>query len=214
MKINGKDIQDPLVSGTNIKTINGASVLGEGNLVVGGGSGGLQGIHTLLKPSFQQSLSAMVTTSTPTAATLIANRLVLNPYIPANSFTAETMYINCTVAQAGSNARILIYSNSNGRPSVKILESSNLSLGTTGVKSYVSYFDFVAGTTYWLAVHGSGGATISHILPSSLIPLYNTAANAPFINYFLNITYGSAPSTLTSITPSISNTPFIGMIAI
>lgn len=31
--------QDVLVSGTNIKTINGQSVLGSGNLVVGGGSG-------------------------------------------------------------------------------------------------------------------------------------------------------------------------------
>jgi hypothetical protein len=32
------NVQAPLVSGTNIKTINGSSVLGSGNLVVGGGS--------------------------------------------------------------------------------------------------------------------------------------------------------------------------------
>lgn len=32
------DKQDALVSGTNIKTINGASVLGSGDLTVGGGS--------------------------------------------------------------------------------------------------------------------------------------------------------------------------------
>lgn len=31
--------EDELVSGTTIKTINGSSVLGSGNLVVGGGSG-------------------------------------------------------------------------------------------------------------------------------------------------------------------------------
>lgn len=31
--------QDTLVSGTNIKTINGNSILGEGNITVGGGSG-------------------------------------------------------------------------------------------------------------------------------------------------------------------------------
>lgn len=34
--------QDTLVSGTNIKTINGESVLGEGNLVVSGGTGGVE----------------------------------------------------------------------------------------------------------------------------------------------------------------------------
>ncbi|MBQ2855504.1 MAG: hypothetical protein IJE78_00475 [Bacteroidaceae bacterium] len=32
--------QDKLVSGTNIKTINGESILGEGNIVIEGGSGG------------------------------------------------------------------------------------------------------------------------------------------------------------------------------
>ena len=33
------DKQDTLVSGTNIKTINGESILGSGNLVISGGSG-------------------------------------------------------------------------------------------------------------------------------------------------------------------------------
>lgn len=39
----GTDYQAPLVSGTNIKTINGSSVLGSGNLVIGGGSGDVVG---------------------------------------------------------------------------------------------------------------------------------------------------------------------------
>jgi len=39
--------QDALVSGTNIKTINGASVLGSGNLVVGGVSDGDKGDITV-----------------------------------------------------------------------------------------------------------------------------------------------------------------------
>jgi hypothetical protein len=36
--IKGK--QDTLVSATNIKTINGVSVLGSGNMVISGGAGG------------------------------------------------------------------------------------------------------------------------------------------------------------------------------
>ena len=38
------DKQDELVSGTNIKTINGNSILGEGNLVIEGGQGGLTSV--------------------------------------------------------------------------------------------------------------------------------------------------------------------------
>lgn len=38
------DKQDTLVSGTNIKTINGNSVLGSGNLVIEGGGGGLSSV--------------------------------------------------------------------------------------------------------------------------------------------------------------------------
>ena len=49
--------QDTLVSGTNIKTINGNSILGEGNIVIeGGGGGGL--------PSFGMSLSGTTITMT------------------------------------------------------------------------------------------------------------------------------------------------------
>lgn len=38
--------QDTLVSGTNIKTINGQSILGEGNLTIQGGGGGTSGFAT------------------------------------------------------------------------------------------------------------------------------------------------------------------------
>lgn len=48
--------QDTLVSGTNIKTINGNSILGEGNIVIEGGGGGL--------PSFGMSLSGTTITMT------------------------------------------------------------------------------------------------------------------------------------------------------
>jgi hypothetical protein len=39
LNINLDNVQPTLVSGTNIKTINGTTILGSGDLVVGGGSG-------------------------------------------------------------------------------------------------------------------------------------------------------------------------------
>ena len=46
--------QTILVSGTNIKTINGTSILGSGNLVVGGGGGGSS--EDILQSSWQDSI--------------------------------------------------------------------------------------------------------------------------------------------------------------
>lgn len=180
----------------------------------GGGASGLKGVHTLLPLSFNQSTSAIITTPANLSNVgLTANRLVLYPFIPANSFTAETMFINCTTLLSGANARILIYSDLNGSPNSKLMESTDLSLATTGQKSYVSFFDFVAGTTYWIGVHASTGGSVTHMAASSIMPIYNFGINV-YVNYFVNVAFGSAPATITSKTPNTTNTPFIGMIAI
>jgi glutamate synthase domain-containing protein 2 len=42
-----KTKQDVLVSGTNIKTINGTSLLGPGNITISGGSGGTGGTQNV-----------------------------------------------------------------------------------------------------------------------------------------------------------------------
>ena len=59
MKINSVPVQSELVSGDTIKTINGDSVLGRGDLVVGGGGGG---IHALIKPQSGMGVSSALTT--------------------------------------------------------------------------------------------------------------------------------------------------------
>lgn len=53
--------QDKLVSGTNIKTINGKSLLGSGNITIEGGSGGGGGITTETDPIFSASPAASIT---------------------------------------------------------------------------------------------------------------------------------------------------------
>jgi len=217
------DLQSALNAKQNTLTLTTTGTSGAATLVGstlnipqygGGGASGLKGVHTLLPLSFNQSTSAIITTPANLSNVgLTANRLVLYPFIPANSFTAETMFINCTTLLSGANARILIYSDLNGSPNSKLMESTDLSLSTTGQKSYVSFFDFVAGTTYWLGVHASTGGSITHMAASSIMPIYNFGINV-YVNYFVNVALGSAPATITSKTPNTTNTPFIGMIAI
>ena len=67
-------IQDVLVSGSNIKTINGNSILGEGNLVIEGGGGGLSSV------AHDETLTGAGTNNTPLGVdtTKIATKSDLN----------------------------------------------------------------------------------------------------------------------------------------
>lgn len=81
--------QDTLVSGTNIKTINGASVLGSGNLTVTGGGG-------------PQVLGYSGTVGTATSGTLI--NISKSLLIPANTLTADSLLeLSWRIARVSGN---------------------------------------------------------------------------------------------------------------
>ena len=185
-------LQTPLVSGTNIKTINGSSVLGSGNLVVGGG-----GVHILTKPVTGRTYSIRIDGSTASGnSTTTANTIFLSPFIPSNTLTVSNLQINNLIASAGANARILIYSDLNGVPSSKLLESTSLDCSTTGTKTYTVSFTFTAGTTYWLGLYSSTAVTLSSLGNTTLIPLSTSAFNSAVCTLTVAATFPTAPSTL------------------
>lgn len=185
--------QAVLVSGTNIKTINGSSVLGSGNLVVSGG--GASGIHAF-NPITGQSVSAVISANTFSGSSAVNNRLLAYPFIPARTFTCSALYMSCQIQQAGALARILIYSNLNNLPNTKLFESANLDLSTTGIKTAATTFTFEAGTTYWLALHNQGTATLTHIAVNNLLPIRQVGGAAPttFLTTATSFPIGSAPN--------------------
>jgi hypothetical protein len=198
--------QDDLVSGTNIKTINGNSVLGGGDLII---SGGLQGIHALVPLASGQSTTSSISGFALTNNLAgVANRIVTYPFIPNRTITSSSLYLNITTAVASSNARILIYSNLNGLPNTKLYESANLDCSTTGFKTATTTFTFTAGTTYWLAIHSSSTQTFSGISNSMSIPIYYSGT-AYFNQYYISATFGSAPSTFGTGIGSQSNLPAV-----
>lgn len=201
---NGK--QDALVSGTNIKTINGSDILGSGDL-----STGLIGAHQITPLSSNETTSASLNANglVPTFTTT-NNRLVTYPFIPNVTFTSQFMYIYVNTAVASSICRILIYSNLNGRPSSKLYESANLDCSTSGQKTALNSFTFTAGTTYWLTCQSQGTPTLFGIPTTNLLPLkVDTLAIATSIRGTAAI--GSAPATFSVSAFESANVPFIGI---
>jgi hypothetical protein len=189
-------LQATLVSATNIKTINGSSVLGSGDLVVGG-------VHVLTKPVSTRTYSIRIDGSAVTVNNSTGgNTIYLSPFIPAHTFTVSNLQINVTTLTVGGNARILVYSDVNGVPTTKLLESTSLDCSTTGVKTYTESLTFTAGTTYWLGVYSNITVTLS-ALPSSNSMALSTSpfpATSSFCMLSAAATFGSAPSTLGTAT--------------
>lgn len=205
--------QPLLVSGTNIKTVNGNSVLGSGNLTI---NGGLVGVHSLLFIPSASVTNQMVTgTSTLSGTLLTANAIICAPFIPSQNITTANLFMQVTTAFAGALCRIAIYSNVNSAPSSLLYVSSDLDMSTTGIKTAVTTFNFVAGTTYWLAIHGgtTGTAGVTAINSTNLIPIKASGvASSSFSVVTASSTFTSGtPSTFPSPTFASVNMPYIGI---
>jgi hypothetical protein len=200
--------QDTLVSGTNIKTINGNSVLGGGDLTISGGSGGsgLQGIHNLCKPLAGINYTSSVIGGVSTFPNS-ANILYLFPYIPAYTYTINQLSIN--VSASGGNpptatSKVLIFSDNNGLPNTKILESSDFNISGIGVKTYVVSQTFTAGLTYWLGyVSNATSGTVNS--NSTFISIATNTTTISYNAFSLSVTYASIPSTLTITSGNLSS---------
>lgn len=202
--------QAVLVSGTNIKTINGSSVLGSGDLVVSGGSG-IQGIYNIVPTVSGDIISPVISSTTHTNATSVANRMTFLPFVVANNLTISNLFSTVNVAGVGASARILIYSDLNGKPSGKLYESATLDCSTTGSKTTTTSFTFVAGTIYWICFHGGGVTfTVFSYQQAGLYTIKSSGAS-PIYGYYLSASIGSAPATITSglVNNGINTTPAV-----
>jgi hypothetical protein len=175
-----------------------------------GGASGLQGIHALVPLASGEQTNSAVTTQSMSSSAMVANRLYAYPFIPAQNITTSNLYINVQGSLAGSLARILIYSDLNGRPDQKLYESSNLDCSTNGQKTATTTFNFVAGTRYWLTLHSSSTQTLSSFATTSLINIKTTLISMG-VYYYDAPTFGSAPTTFSIVGTQSTAAPFIGI---
>jgi hypothetical protein len=196
-----------LVAGTNV-TITGTFPNQTINSS-GGGGGGAGGVHVLTTPISNRVYNARAS-STPSyfSAILAANTILLNPFIPAKSLTIKNLALNISASVAGGLIRAVIYSDLNGEPSSKLLESTDLIASTTGNKTYTVSFTFTAGTTYWLGAYSNAAIQLIIINLNQLIPISNNGLYSDCPTLTASVTYPNAPATLSgtslSISPAIS----------
>lgn len=160
------------------------------------GSNGLNGVHNpviISGGTYNSSLGA----AAKVTILSVANRLDLMPYIPIKTMTTASLSIECTTLVAGSNTRILIYSDNNGIPGTKIAESTDLSTATIGIKTFTTTQTFTAGVCYWIGVHTSSTPTLRAIPLANMLNIGTPAAAGAtlFTMYRATVTYGSAPTT-------------------
>lgn len=193
--------QSILVSGTNIKTINGSSVLGSGNLTISGGGGTSVPIPQVPTIGYMNSLY-----NTNSAAPTIVNNMYLFPFIPMNDINTSSIIIQVTTAQAASTGKMVVYSStSQGLPSTLLVESTALDCSTTGFKTFSSSQSYTANTKYWIGFVGS----VSNIntTSNSMTPIIGvrTNANSVYNCLLFSITYPTIPATVTTSSASFNN---------
>lgn len=207
-------VQSTLVSGTNIKTINGSTILGSGDLTISGGSG-LKGVHALIPLKSGDITNTVMISVNPLSSTAFTtNRLVAYPFIPNQDFTSSDLFINVNTLAAGSFCRIAVYSDLNGYPNTRLFVSSDLDCSTTGKKTALATINFVAGTTYWLVFHGGAVAsTLSCILQAQSIPIKSNTVTSMANSYFYALAFTTpTPATFLANQSAISqNLQYIGI---
>jgi len=120
------------------------------------------GMHVLTKPLSGVAYTNMLNSTTLTTfGPGIGNVLYLFPFLPKNSITIDEINIEVTTnGPGGSLLRILAFSDDNGVPYSKLLESPSLDASTTGYKTYTTSYTFEAGKVYYLGVFITSGSIV------------------------------------------------------
>jgi len=192
------DVNSINFTGTGITATN------VGNDVTVDVPGAASGVHVLTKPISGRSYGVRTNATTANSSSSIsANVIALYPFVPANTITISNLQLNVAGAVA-ANIRILVYSDLNGVPSSKLIESTNLDPSTTGVKTFTTSYTFTAGTVYWIGTFASASVSVNVLDAAQMTPISTNAFGTAYSSVFASATFPTAPSTLGTATLSSS----------
>jgi hypothetical protein len=189
-----------LVAGTNV-TITGT--FPNQTIAASGGGGGGGGFH-MLSPTLPGILYLAQAYTPNVGSTSLSNGvnyMMMSLFAPATTFTITELSVNViTAASSASNVKILVYSDDGfGYPRAKLIESSALSMTTTGGKTFLTSYTFTAGTRYWMGVitDSSAGAVVTG-LSSNVLYMRNFNYNIMLSGYYIAATFATPPALNTS----------------
>ena len=201
------NVVQSVVAGTNV-TVNNTDPANPIVSATGGGSGNVVATHVLTKPQSMFYYSNALTQGNLQVSGITQNVLLPSAFIPAYNLTIDTFIIQVTTLAVGGLAKVAIYSDLNGVPHTKLLESVDVSTDTIGSKTITGFsFTFTAGTTYWIAVPTNSGVAQFRVLNSNALMIAPVVASSTstqvYTSWYLPATYASLPTTLT--TPTSAN---------
>ena len=173
-------------------------------------SGGAVGFHVLTKPisNLKYGIGVNAVASYTTGNTA-ANEIILAPFIPLNTITIKNLQINVGAANVSGLIRILVYSDLNGTPSSKLIESTDISAASTGSKTYLINYTFNAGTTYWIGLQANTNISVACHSAAQVIALDYPNEYAPYVTRTsTSYVFGSAPASLVTQTTN-TKVPFV-----
>ena len=210
--------QDTLVSATNIKTINGTSVLGSGDLAISGG-GGATATQVLTEP--RTGIYYSIGSGFSTNLTVITSGvLLLTAFTPGHDFQIDAIsFVTVQTAAAGGLLKLVIYSNSNGQPGTKLFESATVSADTTGNKLLTGLsFTFNANETYWISTVSNSSINLRALNTFNAYPVLPIIANAQstqvYQSFYFQSNFSSLPTTIPTLTASNHNNGRIPLITL
>ena len=165
--------------------------------------------HILTKPRSLFYYSNTMAAGNLNVSATPQNALILTAFTTAYDLTINTFILQVTTLHVGGLAKVAIYSDLDGVPYSKLHESVDISTDTTGTKTITGFtFTFTAGVTYWIAVPTNSGVaqfrSISASSFSAFAPIVASSSSTQvFTSWYINATYASLPSTLT--TPTTGN---------
>ena len=178
------DYQDTLVSGTNIKTINNQSLLGNGNITISGGGGTPGGSNGQIQFNDNSSFNGDTNLNWDTTNNILVVGKETNPvfqkgiiHLKGNGSDQGGMIKFQTGAGKGAPVDIVLRAPDSGNTSVIELPAALPTSDTQvlGIKSITG--DVV--TTEWETPSGGGGGTVTDVTASS--PLSSTQGATPNI---------------------------------
>jgi hypothetical protein len=126
-----------------------------------------------------------------------ANRIVGTPKSFPRDTQVDQLGVSVSTAVAGALFRVQIYdTDADGRPTTLLVESADIS-GATAATVFATLgatFTFLAGKTYFIAVHSSANATLRTISTTGVVGFSwsNAATPAQYIALVRTATFGSA----------------------